>query len=390
MPFNEVPDRRNTHSSKWDKMEILFDVSPKDGLSMWTADSDYPTAECVTESLRKAVEFGVHGYFCGFGESTAAIAWWMDTRHGWKIEQDWVLFSQGLGNAITLCLQTFSEPDDAAVIFTPVYHEFAHKIARNGRAVTECPLVRNGDTYELDLEDAQSRLTGREKLLIWCSPQNPSGRIWTVDELKAIAAFAAKNDLILISDEVHGDLIMPGKKFIPIGVAAPECNDRLVALTSASKTFNLAGLKTGNMIIPNPDLRTPIADKMRCLDYTASSLGVVATTAAYSPEGAAWVEAQCAHLDHNRKLFDAGMETIPGVHSLPLDSTYLAWVDFTGTGMTEDEITSRIRGTAKIAASPGAGFSKACDTYMRFNLATSTARVEEAVSRLQSAFGDLQ
>lgn len=390
MSFNTPIDRRNTQSTKWDLMEKLYDVSPNDGLAMWTADSDYATAPCVIEALQKAVDHGVFGY--GFENEAYlnAVTWWMKTRHNWDVQPDWVLTTQGLGNAIALCLDVWSDLGDAVAIFTPVYHEFAIKIKKTGRVVTECPLLRQDNTYVLDLEDAQKRLTGKEKLLIWCSPQNPSGRVWTADELRAVSAFARKNGMLLVSDEIHQDLVYAGHTFIPTAVAAPDDCDNSVYLTAASKTFNIAGQRTGNMIIPDEKLRGEMRNRLRSLDYGPSALGVLMITAAYSPEGAAWADAQIAHLQTNREIFDAGINAIPGVKSMPLQSTYLAWVDFAGTGMSHDEVATRIRETAKIAVSQGPTFGAGGETFMRFNLATQRATVEEAVKRMQAAFADLQ
>ncbi|NDW54690.1 MalY/PatB family protein [Aliiroseovarius sp. PrR006] len=390
MNFDKMTERRGTHSSKWDKMEQLFGVSPEDGLAMWTADSDYETAPCVIEAARKAVEHGVFGYSWEYDAYKEAVAWWMRTRHNWDVNPDSVLSSQGLGNAIALCLQTFTQPGDGIIIFTPVYHEFALKIGKNGRKVVECPLKRVGDRYELDLEDAQSRLTGNEKMILWCSPQNPSGRVWTEAELKAVAAFAEKNDLMLVSDEIHQDLVYPDHKFVPTAVAAPEVISRLITLTAASKTFNIAGQRTGNMIIPDDDLRNAMRGKLYQLDYAPGMLAVSMITAAYSPEGAEWADAQIAHLERNRKMFDEAINAIPGVKSMPLEATYLAWVDFSDTGMTHDEVIARIRDDAKIAVSPGPSFGIGGDGFQRFNLATQGARVEDAIERMQRAFADLQ
>ncbi|TMV03729.1 pyridoxal phosphate-dependent aminotransferase [Ruegeria sediminis] len=390
MTFNDLIDRRGTHSSKWDKMEALFGVPAKDGLAMWTADSDYPTAPCVIEAVRKAAEHGVFGYSWEYPEYRQAVQWWMRNRHGWEIDQDWVLTAQGLGNAIALCLDVWSEPGDGVVIFSPVYHEFAHKVNKAGRKVVECPLVRDGDSYAVDLDDAQSRLDGSEKLLLWCSPQNPSGRVWTPDELRAVAAFAERNNLILVSDEIHHDLVYPGSRFVPMDAAAPEARAWTVTLTAPSKTFNIAGQRTGNMIIPDPALRAAMRHRLNTLDYAPSALGVSMITAAYTPEGAAWVDEQIAHLDGNRRLFDQTIDAIPGLWSMPLQATYLAWVDFSGTGMTRDEFIRRLRGDAKIATSPGAGFGTGGELFERFNLATQRSRVEDACERLKRAFGDLQ
>ena len=388
--FDRLIDRRGTHSSKWDAMEPLFGVSSDDGLAMWTADSDYPTAPCVIEAVRAAADPGIFGYFFDDSDYHNAICWWMEHRHGWKIDPDWILTSAGLGNAIGLCLDVYTDPGDSVVIFSPVYHEFANKIERAGRQVKEIPLVLADTRYEIDLDAAQAQLTGAEKMLIWCSPQNPSGRIWSADELRAVAEFARANDLILLSDEVHHDLIMPGHRFVPLDVAAPEARDRLVVLTAASKTFNIAGQRTGNMIIPDATLRDAMQKRMKALDLSSNRLGVEMVTAAYSPEGAAWVDAQVAHLNRNRETFDTMINAIPGVRSLPLESTYLAWVDFSGTGMSFAEVEERVKGRARIAASPGPAFGQGGETFLRFNLATQHARVDMAGARLQEAFSDLQ
>jgi cysteine-S-conjugate beta-lyase len=390
MDFNKPINRLGTNSTKWDMMEHYCDVPRENGLAMWTADSDFATAPCVIEAVRKAADLGIFGYSWEYPNYQKAIRWWMKTRHNWEIETDWIMTAQGLGNAISLSLDVWSDPGDRIVIFSPVYHEFALKIRKAGREVVECPLARSEDTYVLDLEDAQNRLTGAERILIWCSPQNPSGRIWTAEELRSVAAFADRNDLILISDEVHHDLVYPGHTFVSMDVASPETRNRSVYMTSASKTFNIAGQRTGNMIIPDPELRSDMRKRLNSLDYKPSALGVAMIEAAYSPDGANWVDAQIAHLDANRQLFDAAVNAIPGVRSLPLQSTFLAWVDFEGTGMTPKEIASRIRDRAKIAVSQGPGFGAGGELFQRFNLATQKSRVEDACARLSAAFGDLQ
>ena len=390
MSFNDIIDRRGTHSSKWDLMEQLYGVSPDDGLAMWTADSDYQTAPCVIEAVRKAADHGIFGYVHVNEDYLNAIQWWMRNRHNWEIDTNWILTAQGLGNAIALCLDVYTDPGARVVTFTPVYLEFRLKIEKAGREVVECPLKRDGDTYELDLDDAQARLDGTEQMLIWCSPQNPSGRVWSGDELRAVAEFAARNDMILISDEVHHDLVYPGNHFVPMHIAAPEVTDRLVVLTSASKTFNIAGQRTGNLIIADPTLRRTMKKRLAALDYKPGSVAIQMITAAYTPEGAKWVDAQMEHLTGNRDAFDAAIAEIPGVTSFPLQSTYLAWVDFSNTGMSHEEVLKRVNKDARIAASDGPTFGTGGETFLRFNLATQRSRVEEAGRRLIAAFSDLQ
>jgi cystathionine beta-lyase len=196
--------------------------------------------------------------------------------------------------------------------------------------------------------------------------------------------------MLLVSDEIHHDLVFAGNTFVPMANAAPQDTSNTVYLTAPSKTFNIAGQRTGNMIIIDPTLRAAMRKRLATQDYKPSMLGVTMITAAYSPEGAAWADAQIDHLQRNCDIFHAGINAIPGVFSMPLQSTYLAWVDFSATGMTHEEVAARIRETAKIAVSHGPTFGAGGETFMRFNLATQTAKVEDAVRRMQSAFADLQ
>lgn len=390
MSFDKVIERRGTTSSKWDLMQAKFGVSAADGISMWTADSDYPTAPCVIDAVRRAADHGIFGYSFPSDAYKDAIRWWMETRHGWMVERDWILTTQGLGHGITTCLQAVTEPGDTVAFFTPVYHEFRIKTEKNNRKVLELPLKRDGDTYVLDFEDAASRLSPEVKVLIWCSPQNPSGRIWTRDELRAVATFCAEHDLILFSDEIHHDLILIDETFVPMDVAAPEHRNRTINMTSASKTFNIAGMKTGNLIIPDPDLRARVHAVLHAADYAPNALGMKMVEAAYSPEGAAWVDEQLDYLKENKRVLDEGLNAIPGIRSLPIASTYLPWVDFTNTGMTMDEVLRRIQEEAKIAVAPGPQFGAGGEMHIRFNIAAPRATIEATVQRMKAAFADLQ
>ena len=390
MSFDTVIDRYAHGSGKWAELVTRCGVDPSEGLAMSTADSDYPTAPCVIEAARRSIDHGAFGYGGPRAEFFQAIQWWMNERHGWEVDTDWMVDTQGLGHALAICINLFTARGGKVTFFTPVYHEFAIKTRKAGRTPHELPLKREGDTYVIDFEDAQSRLTGDETLLLWCSPQNPSGRVWSADELRAVADFAARNDMVLVSDEVHHDLVYPGAQFVPMDVVAPEHRDRTITLTAASKTFNLAGMRVGTMTIPDATLRKPVKDHLRAFNFDTTTLGREMTMAAYSPEGAAWVDAQVRHLHGNAKAFDAIVNTIPGVHSLPLQSTYLAWVDFAGTGMTHEEIDTRITKEAHIVASPGPSFGAGGETFMRFNLAMPRSQVEDAAHRLVRAFGDLQ
>lgn len=389
MDFDTIIDRRATNCDKWDNMERIYGVSPEDGLAMWVADTDFAAPQCVQDALRREFDRGVFGYYGDPAEYHAAIQWWMENRHGWKIDPSWIFTVTGLGNGIGMCLDTYTKPGDGVVLLTPIYHTFARLIRASGRELVEMPLVNENGRYELDIDSYDAAMTGNERLMFLCSPHNPGGRVWSKPELQAIAAFAKRHDLILVSDEIHHDLVYPGMTHIPMS-QIDGTTDRLVMMTAASKTFNIAGLHAGNVIIEDPDLRAQFKARMYALNIGAPSLGLYMVTAAYSPEGAAWVDDLVNYLDGNRTLFDEGVNTIPGVSSMPLEATFLSWVDFSGTGMDIAEFTRRVNKDAKIAANLGPSFGTGGEDFLRFNLGLPRARIAEAVDRLQKAFSDLQ
>jgi cystathionine beta-lyase len=388
--FDLLIDRRGTHSAKWDMMEANFGVPAADGIAMWVADMDFQPPACVQAAVEAMAGHGVYGYFGDDRSYRDAIRWWMKNRHGWEVEPQAIFTTHGLVNGTALCVEAYSKPGDSVVLMTPVYHAFARIVAAAGRRVVECPLALANGRYVLDIPGWDARMTGSERMLILCSPHNPGGRVWTSDELRAIADFCKRHDLILVSDEIHHDLVMPGQRHTVMPLAAPDILDRLVMMTATTKTFNLAGSHIGNVIIPDEALRGPFQARMNALGISPNSFGMAMATAAYSPEGAAWVDALVAYLDGNRRLFDEGVSAVPGLSSMALEATYLGWVDFTGTGMAPAEFIARVEKQARIAANHGASFGLGGDNYLRFNLATPRAVVAEAVERLQDAFADLQ
>jgi cystathionine beta-lyase len=390
MDFDTLIDRRGTHCAKWDMMESLYGVSPDDGLAMWVADMDFAVPPVVTEKMREMADHGVYGYVNCEKPYKDAIRWWMETRHGWQVEADAIFTTTGLVNGVGMCLDTFTKPGDGIVLFTPVYHAFAKVIRNAGREVVECLMTNTDGRYEMDFDAYDAQMTGKEKMVILCSPHNPGGRVWTQAELQAVADFAKRHDLILLSDEIHHDLVYPGYTHIPMQNAVPDVTERLLMLTAPSKTFNFAGLHTGQVIIPDPHLRERFQRRMLALALAPNSAGQFATAAAYSPEGAKWADQLVTYLDGNRQVFDAAIEKIPGLSSMPLAATYLSWVDFSGTGMSREEFTKRVEQGAKIAANHGTTFGTGGENFLRFNLGTQRSRIEEACARLAEAFSDLQ
>ena len=388
MNFDEHIDRRNTHSAKWDTMEMLYGVSPNDGLSMWVADMDFRPPKIVQDKLTELLDHGVYGYFGDDGPYLDAIQWWMKHRHGWEVPRNGVFTTHGLVNGTAMCIDTFTTPGDGIVLFTPVYYAFAKVIHANNREVIELPLFNDNGRYEMDFEAYDAVLPAHARMIVLCSPHNPGGRIWSRTELEQVAAFAKRHDLILVSDEIHHDLTF-GVKHTPMALIEG-ISDRLIMMTASTKTFNIAGSHTGNVIIEDPDLRAQFSQRMQGLGLSPNAFGMHMATAAYSPEGAKWVDELVHYLDENHKIFNAGINAIPGVKTMELESTYLAWVDFSGTGMPLADVIERVQKQAKIAANHGPTYGSGGENFLRFNIGTTRKNIERAVANMQAAFSDLQ
>ena len=390
MDFDEVIDRRGTHSSKWDTMEELYGVSPDSGLSMWVADMDFRAPKIIQEKLHEINSHGIYGYYGDYKEYNNSIKWWMKNRHNWEIDTSWIFTTHGLVNGTGLCIDAFTKPGDGIILFTPVYYQFSNLVETARRKVVECPLKLIDNHYHFDFVAYERNLSGDEKMVILCSPHNPGGRVWTKNELQEVAKFAKKHDLVLVSDEIHHDLVYPNKSHTVMPIADPSVCDRLVMMTATTKTFNIAGAHSGNVIISNPNLRQKFSQRIKALGISPNSFGLFMATAAYSPEGAQWLDELLHYIDGNRVIFDREVNKIPGLSSMPLEGTYLAWVDFSGTGMEEEEFIYRVQEKAKIAVNHGSTFGTGGEKFLRFNLATPRTLVVEATKRLKDAFSDLQ
>lgn len=390
MNFDEIIDRRGTDCSKWDKMEALYGVPPKDGIAMWVADMDFRPPECIQKALKDMTDHGIYGYYGHDTSYREAICWWHETRHGWKIDPSWIFSVHGLVNGTAMCVDAFTKPGDGVVLFTPIYHSFFRLFDASDREIVQCPLAVENGRYQMDFDLYDSMMTGNERMLILSSPHNPGGRVWSIEELQGVADFAKRHDLIIISDEIHQDIVYPGRKHIPFTLIDETVNDRLVMMSATTKTFNIAGGHTGNVIISDPKLRAVLHKRMTSLGMSPNSFGLFMAKAGYSPEGAEWVDALMRYMDGNRTLFDAAVNGIPGITSMPLEGTYLAWVDFSATGMSQTEILKRVEKNALIAVNHGDTFGAGGENFLRFNLATPRAVVSQAINRLTSAFSDLQ
>jgi len=386
--FDEKIELKDTHSMKWDGMESCGVEAP-DGLAMWVADMDFRPPQAVTDVLQAEIDRGVLGYYGKDQSLRASICNWMKTRHNWAVEPDWISFSHGVVAGLGIVFEALTKPGDGIIIFTPVYHAFARKIEAKGRRVVESELNLVDGRYEMDLEALGGQLDGSEKMVIFCTPHNPGGRLWDASEINALADFCKARDLILVSDEIHMDLVFAGSKHLPTAIAAPHSKDLLVTLSAASKGFNIAGAETSFIIVEDQKLRAKIMAAQASFGGSPNRFGMLMMEAAFT-DGHDWSDDVCAYLAENFRIFRDGVTAIPGLTVMDMDSTYLAWVDFSGTGMTREEFTNRVAKDARIAVNKGPVFGTGGETFLRFNIATRRALVTEAVERLEAAFSDLQ
>jgi cysteine-S-conjugate beta-lyase len=389
--FDRVIERRGTHASKWDKMAALSGIDAPDAIPMWVADMDFAAPPGVTEALATLNSRAIHGYYADTGTWAAALADWMARRHGLTVDPAWVSPTPGVVSALGLIIQATSEPGDEVVVFPPAYHAFRRIILANERRILDAQLVEANGRYVMDLDLLRGKLTPRTKIVFFCSPHNPGGTVWSPDEIRALATFCQEHDLLLVSDEIHCDLVYPGAKHTPTLTAAPEIADRLVTTVAATKTFNLAGAHVGACITTNRDLKRRIDARIVATGLGSyNAFGMIATEAAWRT-GEAWLEALLSYVAKSRDLFDARIEAAaPGARSMHLEATYLAWVDFSGTGLAPEDVSARVKSRARLFPSPGSQFGPGGETWLRFNFATPRTILEEALGRLDEAFRDLR
>jgi len=386
--FDEIIDRRNTHAQKWDEVEDRYGVSSATGIPLWVADMDFRAPPAVNAVLQEMVDHGVHGYYGPDDSFREALVGWMARRHDWQVQPEWALQTHGLGNALALIVNACSAPGEAVIVFSPVYHAFMRIIKANDRRVHASSLRLENGRFHMDIAALEASLTGDEKILFLCSPHNPGGRVWTADELCEVADFCRRHNIILVSDEVHHDLVLPGHSHSITSKVAPEIQDLLITLVATSKTFNIAGIETGTMLVENEDLRRKVMRVRGAMNISNNRFGMLMAEAAYR-EGDEWLDRLIPYLDRNRQLMNDAVAAIPGLSAMNLEATYLAWIDFSGTGMTREEFTARLT-TAGLAPSEGRSFGPEGEEWMRFNIACRHALLDEAMTRLSDAFSDLQ
>ena len=385
--FDEVIERRGTHAQKWDKIAAYSGIEAEDAIPMWVADMDFRAPPGVTDALRAEIERGTHGYYADTGSWAEACCAWMQRRHGVTFDPAWVSPTPGVVSGLGLILQGTTEPGDEVVLFPPVYHAFRRIIPANDRTILDAPLSEADGRYRMDLDALAETLTPRTKVIFFCSPHNPGGTVWTAEEIQALAAFCETHDLLLVSDEIHCDLVFPGATHMPTFKVEPAVANRLITTVAATKTFNLAGAHMGACITSNAELKQKLDRRIAASGLASyNGFGMIATEAAWRT-GDAWLDSLVPYLDANRRHFETRIEKIaPGARAMTLASTYLTWIDFAGTGLPPEEVAERVKNVAKIFASPGLQFGPGGESWLRFNVATPRPILDEALERLEEAF----
>lgn len=389
MNFNEQIDRRNTASLKWDATEERF--GKKGILPLWVADMDFKAPQAVIDAIKKQVDQGVFGYSLVPQSTYDSIINWLETYHNWKTEKEWITFSPGVVPAISSLINAFTEPGDGIIIQSPVYYPFFHMVKKNDRALLNNQLMFTDGQYKIDFDHLEEIVQEHQnvKMFILSNPHNPVGRVWTREELIKLGDFCVKHDILMISDEIHSDLIFEGNTHIPLASISEEFANQTITCMAPSKTFNLAGLQTSYLVMPNKEHHRTYMSYYQSQGLSSpNSLGITALEAAYN-EGRPWLDNLMEYITENLEFLISYIEeNIPSLSVIRPEGTYLVWIDATKLGLHEKELEKKLVEEGEVAFNQGYTFGKGGEGFIRINLACPKATLEEALNRLKKAVNE--
>jgi cystathionine beta-lyase len=401
--FDKIHERTQTNSIKWDFIYENGVFHQREGgvdplasnalLPLWLADMDFPTSRPVIDALVKRAQHGIFGYTMPAESYYEAIVGWMRQRHGWKVERDWILTTAGVMPTISMLIQTFTEPDDKVIIQTPVFHPFYQAIEDNGRVIARNPLRYEAGRYWMDFDDLEEKSTDpRAKMIILCSPHNPVGRVWTRKELQCLGDICQRNDLLIVSDEIHNDLVYSWATFTTFGAVDEAFNDRLILCNGPSKTFNMPGLKTSITFIPSETLRQQFLVTLRKLNqlFGVSTFGALALQTAYE-QGEEWLEQLLAYLEANCVFLQAYVaQHLPQLCVIHPEALYLIWIDCRALGLDPQGLKRLLYNEANVYLEQGSTYGPEGDGFVRINIACPRTILEMALARIQVAVDRLK
>ena len=384
--FDEIIPRQNTASVKYDLLQKYFG---KDNLlPMWVADMDFRTPDFIVNAVKERASHEIYGYSFRTEKYDEALIGWFACRHGWKIDKEWISFSPGVVPALNLIVMEFTEPGDEIIVQPPVYFPFFSAVNNHNRKLVLNQLAYEKGRYSIDFKDLESKLNSNTRMLVLCNPHNPVGRAWKAEELEQLANICVKNNILLLSDEIHCDLIFPPTKHIITASLSEEIANNTITAVAPSKTFNLAGLSTSAIICPNPELKRRY-DKILDNVHVGSGniFGSVAAQAAYT-HGDEWLDQLLDYVRENyRHAYDFLESFLPEIKPAPLEATYLLWLDFSRAGFgSNEELKDFIIEKAGLALNEGVSFGAGGEGFMRMNLACPRKVLIRALNQLRKAF----
>lgn len=386
--FDEVFERRKTRSVKWDLMEMIYEVEDaSDILPLWVADMDFPPPPPVTEALKKRLEHPILGYTYVDDGCKKAIADWQKRRNGWDIEESEIIFQSGVIPAIAAILQVFTNPGDSVVVTPPVYPPFFSIPANQGRRVLYSELIENEGEYTIDFTDLEDKFS-TASVFIFCHPHNPGGKVWKEEEMKEILRLAEKYDVLIISDEIHSDLVLKPHQHIPLAKLAGNQANRIFTCIAPTKTFNLAGIQASMLVVNDPKKRQRLENHAAAHGTgMMNAFAPVALKAVYE-EGDGWLDelldVLSSNMDYVMKELNAAL---PAIKIHKPEATYLMWLDCRGLGMEESEIMEKLLQDGKVALEPGSKYGEAGRGFLRLNVACPRSMLEDGIARIIKALG---
>jgi len=388
--FDEIIERGHTDSIKWSKKRLKEDFGAEDSVPMWIADMDFKAAPPIVDAVVKRAKHGVYGYGHKTDEFLDAVVDWQQKRNGWTIQKDWILFTPGIIPALNFILESFCNPGDKVIIQSPVYYPFANIINNNGLHIANNPLILKNGSYEVDFEQLESiARDGRVKVMILCNPHNPVGRVWTEDELTKMGEICIRNNVLVVTDEIHSDLIYPPHRHVPFAKLSEKFRMNAIVCTSPSKTFNLAGLQLSNIIVPNIKLRRELYHKISTIDIDPGSFATVAQIAAYN-HGEEWLEQLLIYLQKNLDFMEEFLaKRLPRVRMTRPEATYLAWLDFSDYGLTDAALREWMQKKAKVAMDDGFIFGAGGEQFQRINFACPKSMLKKALERIADSLDEI-
>lgn len=384
--FDTVTDRKNTNAIKYDLAKKRG--KPEDAVSLWVADMDFPTAPCIQKAVAEKAAHGIWGYSRPDNRYYDALKKWYKERHNFEVQNEWVVNTPGVCFALATAVKAFTNEGESVLIQKPVYYPFFNIINSLQRKVVNSSLILKNNHYEIDFDDFEREIVQENvKMFILCSPHNPGGRVWTKQELQKISEICLAHNVLVVSDEIHSDITFGSNVHTVYGSLSEQALKNSIICTAPSKSFNLAGLQFSNIFIADEKLRKAFSEELDKTGYDEPSVfGIVAATAAYS-EGADWFDSVKSYIWENilfaKKYIE---ENAPQIKVLVPEGTYLLWLDFSETGLSDSEINDRVLNKAKVWLDSGSMFGKEGEKFQRINCATPRIILEDALKRICSQF----